>query len=47
MRQTSGNLDAFVSGAGTGGTISGAGRYLKEHISGVKVVMSDPEGKSS
>ncbi|KAI9632477.1 putative cysteine synthase [Dioszegia hungarica] len=44
LRQTSGNLDAFVSGAGTGGTISGTGKYLKEHVRGVKVVMSDPEG---
>jgi cysteine synthase A len=44
LRQTSGNLDAFVSGAGTGGTISGIGRYLKEKVQGVKVVMSDPEG---
>lgn len=46
LRQTSGTLDAFVSGAGTGGTISGTGKYLKEHIKGVKVVMSDPEGES-
>lgn len=45
LRQTSGNLDAFVSGAGTGGTISGTGKYLKEHVRGVKVVMSDPEGE--
>lgn len=44
LRQTSGNLDAFVSGAGTGGTISGTGRYLKEHVEGLRVVMSDPEG---
>lgn len=39
-----GKVDAFVAGAGTGGTISGVGRYLKEHCPGVKVVLADPEG---
>jgi cysteine synthase len=37
---------AFVAAAGTGGTISGAGRYLKEHVPGIKVVMVDPIGSS-
>ena len=45
LRQVNGELDAFVSGAGTGGTISGIGRFLKKHIPGVKVVLSDPEGE--
>jgi len=44
LRQTSGLVDAFVSGAGTGGTISGVGRYLKDHLPDVKVILADPEG---
>jgi len=39
-----GNLDAFVAGAGTGGTISGVGRFLKERRPGVRIVLADPEG---
>ena len=42
--QTGGEVDVFVAGVGTGGTISGAGRYLKERKSGVEVVGADPEG---
>lgn len=44
VRQTDGRYDAFVSGAGTGGTISGTGRALKEANKNVKVVLADPEG---
>ncbi|ORY29512.1 putative cysteine synthase [Naematelia encephala] len=44
LRQTSGNVDAFVSGAGTGGTIAGTGSYLKKHLPEIRVVLSDPEG---
>ncbi|MGQ0463740.1 MAG: cystathionine beta-synthase [Sporichthyaceae bacterium] len=44
-RQTDGRLTHFVTGMGTGGTISGTGRYLKEVSNGrVKVVGADPVG---
>ena len=44
-RQTDGRVTHFVTGLGTGGTVSGAGRYLKEVSGGrVKVVGADPEG---
>jgi cystathionine beta-synthase len=43
-RQSGGRLDALVIGMGTGGTISGAGRYLKERDPSVKVVGVDPVG---
>jgi cystathionine beta-synthase len=42
--QTDRRLTAFVCGVGTGGTISGAGRYLKEQDPAVLVVGADPEG---
>jgi cystathionine beta-synthase len=42
--QTDGMVDVFVAGVGTGGTISGAGRFLKEKKPGVEVVGADPEG---
>ena len=41
---TDGNLDFFVAGVGTGGTLSGAGKFLKEKIDGVKVVAVEPKG---
>lgn len=31
-------------GVGTGGTIAGTGRYLKDHVPEIQVVLSDPEG---
>jgi cystathionine beta-synthase len=37
-------LDVFVAGAGTGGTISGVGRYLKEKNPTVQIVLADPVG---
>jgi cystathionine beta-synthase len=43
--QTGGRITHFVTGLGTGGTVSGAGRYLKEVSDGrVRVVGADPEG---
>ncbi|GHE10454.1 cystathionine beta-synthase [Klenkia taihuensis] len=43
--QTDGRVTHFVTGAGTGGTISGVGRYLKEASGGkVQVIGADPEG---
>jgi cystathionine beta-synthase len=42
--QTDGRITAFVAGVGTGGTVSGVARYLKERNPDVKIVGADPEG---
>ncbi|KAI1854448.1 hypothetical protein JX265_012482 [Neoarthrinium moseri] len=44
--QTGGRVDAFVAGAGTGGTISGVAKYLKEEakLEDLRVVLADPQG---
>ena len=42
--QTDGELDAIVISVGTGGTISGVGRYFKEHKPETLIVGADPEG---
>jgi cystathionine beta-synthase len=43
-RQTDGSVDVLVVGVGTGGTITGAGRYLKEKRQDIEIVGADPEG---
>jgi cystathionine beta-synthase len=43
-RQTDGRVDVFVAGVGTGGTITGAARYLKRQNPDLLVVGADPEG---
>ncbi len=52
-RDTDGTVDVFVAGVGTGGTISGTGRYLKENNPALRVIAVEPadspvlsEGKS-
>ncbi len=43
-RQTAGRVTHFVAGAGTGGTLTGVGRYLKEQNPEVRIIAADPEG---
>ena len=44
--QTGGKIDAFVSATGTGGTLAGVARYLKERRPSVRIVLADPAGSS-
>lgn len=44
--QLQGHLDVFVAGCGTGGTLTGIGRYLKEQDPRIQVVAVDPEGSA-
>ncbi len=43
-RDTKGKVDYLVGGIGTGGTLSGAGRFLKEKNKRIKIIAVDPEG---
>lgn len=44
FQQCGGEIDAFVAGAGTGGTIAGVARYIKSRLPDVKIVLADPQG---
>ncbi|KAL7274428.1 Cysteine synthase 2 [Rhizina undulata] len=43
-RQCGGKLDAFIAGAGTGGTISGIAKYLKPRLPNLRIILADPPG---
>jgi cysteine synthase A len=45
-RDTAGRIDAFVAATGTGGTLGGTARYLKEQSAAVRIVLADPQGSS-
>jgi cysteine synthase A len=45
-RDTDGEIDAFVCATGTGGTLAGAARYLKERNGRVRIVLADPQGSA-
>ncbi|MCC5811026.1 MAG: cysteine synthase A [Ectothiorhodospiraceae bacterium] len=44
--QTEGRIDAFVAATGTGGTLAGVARYLKEQRESVRCVLADPTGSA-
>jgi len=44
--ETDGQLDAFVAATGTGGTLAGVSRYMKERSDSVRIVLNDPPGSA-
>ncbi|MCA9285949.1 MAG: pyridoxal-phosphate dependent enzyme [Phycisphaerales bacterium] len=42
--QMEGRMDAFVAGVGSGGTVTGVGRFLKEQDPSIEIVLADPDG---
>ena len=46
-RQMSGEIDCFVAGVGSGGTLQGIGSFLKEHRPGVRIVAVEPKNVSA
>ncbi|MGA1016556.1 MAG: PLP-dependent cysteine synthase family protein, partial [Phycisphaerales bacterium] len=42
--QMDGRIDTFVAGVGSGGTVTGVGRFLKERNPAIEIVLADPEG---
>ncbi|HCF06436.1 MAG TPA: cysteine synthase A [Desulfomicrobiaceae bacterium] len=46
-RQTGGEIDCFVVGVGSGGTLQGVGSFLKEHRPGVRIVAVEPKNVSA
>ena len=46
LRDTDGAVDIFVAGVGTGGTLTGVGRYLKEQKPNVRIVAVEPKGSA-
>ncbi|OHB62712.1 MAG: cysteine synthase A [Planctomycetes bacterium RBG_13_62_9] len=46
-RQMTGEIDCFVAGVGSGGTLQGVGKFLKEQRKGVRIVAVEPENRSA
>jgi len=46
-RQMGGNIDCFVAGVGSGGTLQGVGKFLKEHKKDAKIIAVEPENCSA
>ena len=46
FRDTGGRIDAFVAATGTGGTLGGTARFLKEQKPSIRIVLADPQGSA-